>query len=243
MNHIVAENLLKIISQVLNEWNDSGSIDPIDRDMLLAKIRELYQTVKFAETAEPVTVPHFQGDAAPGVPTVETKGKNEPQAETNEAHSPGRRIVEALYKDGTDESLSRPAQPRNADGGAAKRESDIVSANSALHASAGRVLGEVIGSPKATIADRLNPSGSDIAAKLGHDKSASLRGAIGLNDKYMFVNDLFGGDISVYEDTISKLDSFTCIEDAMIYLYDNHRWNPDSEAAARLSSMLVSKLM
>ena len=45
-----------------------------------------------------------------------------------------------------------------------------------------------------TFADTLNAPVADVASVLGHEKAGSLRRMIGLNDRYMFIRDLFGGD-------------------------------------------------
>ena len=78
---------------------------------------------------------------------------------------------------------------------------------------------------------------------LGHEKAGSLRRMIGLNDRYMFIRDLFGGDADAYEEALSRLDGFTSIEDAMLFIHDRYGWNSSSEAALLLSDMLARKLL
>ena len=55
--------------------------------------------------------------------------------------------------------------------------------------------------------------------------------------------DLFGGDADAYEEALSRLDGFTSIEAAMLFIHDRYGWNSSSEAALLLSDMLARKLL
>ena len=59
----------------------------------------------------------------------------------------------------------------------------------------------------------------------------------------MFIRDRFGGDADAYEEALSRLDGFTSIEDAMLFIHDRYGWNSSSEAALLLSDMLARKLL
>ena len=103
----------------------------------------------------------------------------------------------------------------------------------------GQTIGDILASRTATIADSVQVAG------LGTNQFASvvsLRDAIGFNDKYMFVRELFGGSEDLYAQTIAQLDNFTSIEDALIYICDNFGWTRDNEAACRLFDILDAKL-
>ncbi len=69
-----------------------------------------------------------------------------------------------------------------------------------------------------------------------------IRKAIGLNDKFLMIRDLFGGDEQKYEDTIDTLNEFEDLDECMIYIVENFRWNPDSEGAKLLVSLIERKL-
>ena len=72
--------------------------------------------------------------------------------------------------------------------------------------------------------------------------SMSLRSAIGINDKYILLRDLFAGDSDYYERAIDRLDEFDSLDEAMLYIYDNFHWNPNSEGARLLMELLARKL-
>jgi hypothetical protein len=53
---------------------------------------------------------------------------------------------------------------------------------------------------------------------------------------------LFDGNAARYEATIDVLNEFDDLDDCMIYIVENFRWNPDSEGAKLLVSLIERKL-
>ena len=57
-----------------------------------------------------------------------------------------------------------------------------------------------------------------------------LRRAIGINDKFLLIRDLFGGDgEAFYEQAIGTLNDCADFDDCMIYIAENYAWNPNSD--------------
>ena len=56
--------------------------------------------------------------------------------------------------------------------------------------------------------------------------------AIGINDRFLFVRELFDNDGSKLESTVKTIDEFTSIQEAVNYLKTNFKWN-NSEASQR----------
>ena len=100
-------------------------------------------------------------------------------------------------------------------------------------------LGDVLGSGRKVVGDVQSVDNAPIAPM---NKITDLRKAIGLNDKFLLLRDLFNGDVPLYERTIDALNSFEDLDDCMIYIVENFRWNPDSEGAKMLVSLIERKL-
>lgn len=105
-----------------------------------------------------------------------------------------------------------------------------------------KVLGEVINQGP-TLGDALqSTAGRDMAEKIASADTTTLRGAIGLNDRFMMIRDLFGGDAAAFDAAVSALERFTSLEEALLYINDTYDWNPQSRAAEMLVELLVRKL-
>lgn len=99
------------------------------------------------------------------------------------------------------------------------------------------VLGDVVGAERTTIADSITPK-EDVASVIGSSQLSTLRSAIGLNDKFLLIRDLFGGDNGAYEAAIDGLDSCQSLDDAMLYIFDNFAWDSECDGAKLLTELL-----
>ena len=105
----------------------------------------------------------------------------------------------------------------------------------------GAVLGEVINHDVQTLADTIAPP-RDIASELRRSEPVTdLRRAIGLNDKFLLIRDLFGGDGEAFERAIEILNGFEDLDDCMIFIAEHYAWNPNSDGAKLLMELLERK--
>ncbi len=100
--------------------------------------------------------------------------------------------------------------------------------------------------PSESIADKLGAdSEPSIASKLEHLPIPDLRQAIGINDKFLFVNELFEGNLSQYTKAIEELNSFQSLNGARTYLIELsilYAWPKESEAKEKLLQIIERKL-
>lgn len=102
-----------------------------------------------------------------------------------------------------------------------------------------QVLGEVINHDVQTLADTIAPLGGGsgrYAAPI-----SDLRQAIGINDKFLMIRDLFGGDGALFDSTVEALNAQESLDDCMIYIAEHFAWNPESDSAALLMELLERK--
>ncbi len=102
---------------------------------------------------------------------------------------------------------------------------------------AGAVLGEVINHDVQTLADTIVSPGF---GRYGEPIS-DLRQAIGINDKFSMIRDLFGGDSDLFETTIAALNAQPGLDECMIYIAERFAWNSDSESAKLMMELLERK--
>jgi len=102
------------------------------------------------------------------------------------------------------------------------------------------VLGEVFHADRPTLGETLVPP-AGAAPTLGAAAIGSLREAIGINDRFLLIGDLFGGDRERYEEAIERLDAQESLDDCMIHIAENYTWNPNSDGAKLLFELLERK--
>lgn len=293
MNHSKAEEDLRVITGLLRDWAHTRRISGLEYDLLLDKLKGLYELVRFAdvtgsdegcpEPAQPEAPATAEAEPAPQ-PTEQPREEVRPQAPAAEqpaaevrpepemparpaavVEAPAeekdihRKTVRALYDDEpsvSDEDIAATLRMMSDAVGAvccaAERSRAAVAEQSQRGADAcatgesmvrAAVLGETIGQGGETVADRLQYTAPRTTADVCRGRAASLREMIGLNDRYLLMNELFGGNADLYEETIGRLDEMTSIEDAVIWLNDRFHWDGESAAAQLLSDLLVRKLM
>lgn len=147
---------------------------------------------------------------------------NEPKTEpvANEAE-PKREVVNPMPKPTSAPTQTVvPAQPAPAPVPEPQRLADVMAKN------------------VTTLADKM----AEEVPTTAFNRITEIRKAIGINDKFLLIRDLFGGDANLYEDTITHLDEFDDLDECMIFIVENFRWDPDSEGAKLLVSLIERKL-
>ncbi|HEY1113877.1 MAG TPA: hypothetical protein VGE66_09955 [Chitinophagaceae bacterium] len=79
-------------------------------------------------------------------------------------------------------------------------------------------LNEVIGEQKESLNDRLKQEKTEVAHVLKDTPIKDLRKGIGINDKFLFVNELFRGDEAMYERSIKTINGFHILPEAEYWI-------------------------
>ena len=83
-----------------------------------------------------------------------------------------------------------------------------------------------------------------IADKIQKDKIKDIKSAIGINEKFFFINELFDGNMKDYNDAIDELDNCVSpseIKDYLNSLSKKHKWNEESDAFIQLKEFIERK--
>ncbi len=96
-----------------------------------------------------------------------------------------------------------------------------------------------------TVADKLSASGQQtLADRLSQSNNKSLRQFIGINEKFLFINELFNGDMSRYNSAIDELDSMPTLKGADTFLFElkvQNLWDDELDAYLKLKELLTLK--
>lgn len=103
-----------------------------------------------------------------------------------------------------------------------------------------QVLGEVIKSDVQTFGDTIKPKDT-AAEQIVKGSVVDITKAVGINDRFLLIRDLFGGSSEEYDRVMATLNSFDNLEDCMIHIVENYDWNPNSDGAKLIMELLERK--
>jgi hypothetical protein len=75
--------------------------------------------------------------------------------------------------------------------------------------------------------------GNDLSTKLQTAPLSSIVSGIGLNDKFLYMRELFKGDSTSYSNTIRHLDTAKSLDDAMAFIHQYFDWDAKSETVQK----------
>ena len=81
-----------------------------------------------------------------------------------------------------------------------------------------RDLNDVIGSNGSSLNDKLKGNVMELAASLKESPIRELKKAIGVNDRHIFINELFRGDEPMYERSIKTINNFRILPEAEYWM-------------------------
>lgn len=98
---------------------------------------------------------------------------------------------------------------------------------------------------EATVADKLGSSDEpSIADRMQKSQVIDLRQAIGINEKFLFINELFNGDMGRYNKAIDELNELRTQQGINTYLLElkvANQWDEDNEAYLKFKNLLERK--
>ncbi len=89
-----------------------------------------------------------------------------------------------------------------------------------------------------------NKTDKSISSRMQHNAIKDLKSAIGINEKFLFINELFKGNMKEYTDSILKLNDFKTLEEAEHFLDEmknRHKWDNDMVAYLTLKDFVERK--
>jgi len=221
-------------------------VHEIDIDMMAEKLKELYSLVLELETGNAISeINEDEGIADSQViedepepePESEPEKEREPIQEDIPTHKPEPEPVSVQEPDPIEEDPTTPL---------ASQEPEMEVLTDAEE--------EVLEEPKTTadlfsetttIADAYQSrEDTSIAARVSPQTVEDLKMAIGINDKFLFINELFKGSPTEYNEAIDNLNAASALAEAdnsMNNYRDRYEWSDQSEAYNRLKKIVQAK--
>lgn len=90
--------------------------------------------------------------------------------------------------------------------------------------------------------DKLKQGKTELVERLKETPVKDLRKAIGINDRFLFINELFRGDENMYERCIKTINSFSIYPEAEYWITRELKvklgWNSDSETVQHFDQLV-----
>lgn len=214
MNWNKANQVLSSIDRLFNIFQESGGLSTIERDLLLRKIQDLYEVV-------------LEGDFEAGhkkqakpsreIPTPPIRTVEEPKIiEQPKVIEPPKPVV-----------IEKPP--------VIERPKPVVEAPKPIIETPKPVVEvpkpPVVEKPKEIIYEPINngsnedlellfehKSATDLSEKLSAAPITDLKNAMGINERFLIISELFKGNKAQYDDAIETLNSFSDFEQAKNYI-------------------------
>jgi hypothetical protein len=90
--------------------------------------------------------------------------------------------------------------------------------------------------------EQLQGTEKDLSARLKSKPITNLSDAIGLNDRFLFIREVFEGNKDAYTQAISRLDKAENLQDAMAIIMSYTGEKPENEAVVQLLDLVRLKL-
>ncbi|HRH65228.1 MAG TPA: hypothetical protein PLU53_02940 [Bacteroidia bacterium] len=271
LHHQIDARLKQLLDMHREMQQHAASIPYAEIDLFLQKVRQLYEASlllhhhnalktmeeletaiaeRYAKQTEPVRVHSVQPETVvPVIAPIDSKAPvgetlahasipSTPSvvAETPDRHSIEELIAAASPKADTISTLPDSQKQKKVSG-------DLHEMYQEVPTLAGKFEDiETLGDRIAT-----NSSAPRIGEKLQRKPVKDLKSAIGINEKFQFISQLFGGDARTYHATIDQLDSFSSMEAAKAYLTDHllpkYQWDTSSTPAVVFIDLLERRFL
>jgi len=86
-------------------------------------------------------------------------------------------------------------------------------------------------------------SSKDLSSKLTSQPISDIEGAMGLNEKFSFIRELFNNDPDKFTETINNLNRASNFNEAYSYLSDTFNWDMDDSLVQKLLDLTRRKLI
>jgi len=216
-NKKLLKEIIKQILDAINEeqailWKYEDQIPQIELDLIMENIRKLYDNFHLLNKGNQKTVPSSETNINIGFtkkPTTQTISP-EPEDMTEPVHQTPDEIVLEVE---TIEEKPVEAEP-------IKEMPDSQSSSFDLFSEGEMMVVDKYKTPENTIHNNGSKEVDDdsIAAKIQHTPINDLKAYIGINDRFIFINELFHGNMNEYSKAIDDLNSFENSEGAVKYL-------------------------
>jgi len=214
------------LSSILSE----EPLPSIEKDIILRDIRLLYEAVKDLEIA-PVVIPDVKPTQPESVPG-EMETVSESPVPESEVAVPEKEIM-AKEQSAVEDKPTEPAVPEKTEPAEKPTEKPAEPTT----------LGDKFKSDKKFINESLAGNKQDVGSKIQSTPISNIGSALGINDRFKLINDLFKGDKDSFQNTIGVLDGASNFNEAFNYISTSFDWDMEEDSVKLLLELVRRKFI
>jgi len=81
-------------------------------------------------------------------------------------------------------------------------------------------------------------TGNDLSSKLQTAPLSSIASGIGINDKFLYIRELFMGDSNLYNNVVKYLDTVDSFDEALTFIQKNFDWDEKNETVQKFIGLV-----
>jgi hypothetical protein len=214
---------LERVENILKNSKATGKIPDIERDIMLSKLRIIYEFLLLyqPEIVKEKNISPKKDEVKPSV-VLETKSPEPIQIKTEPKSEPEEKAVPK--PEPHPETIPTPEKP----------------GKPVISAAPTTILAEKFITEKSFLNEVLTQYANtyDIAKKFQNSPINDIFTAIGINEKFLFIKELFSNNAELYQRTIEQLNLASDFNEAIEYIDKNFTWNFESTTVHNLLELI-----
>lgn len=233
---------------LLDTLKKRGGLSLLEKDLSLEKLRTMYDIISKCDAIE--SSPSYFDSMKPVEEQKISPPPPSPTVVETKTEEPAQEKVSTVVKEEKTETLpeeqtvEKPIPIKEDTKPTVNFIAEEVKKTQENNKSAkSDVLGDKYTGNRKVLGDQISEKHhpSDIADKIQSKPIADIGRAIGLNDKFLYINELFNGDSPLYKKTIEHLNNLSNINDAFSYLHDTFDWDLEDENVRKFMDIVRRK--
>jgi hypothetical protein len=235
----IVENLIKDIQEIekkISALKNSSPVRLIEIETILSRLSNLYDELVHVKN----TVHNPSADS-------QDEGIEQPRAEEEAIHPDnGEDHADAPPESEAVQDFELDPEPvveaEIAEETMISGDEGIVESEEEEKKTSG-IVADQLSSPKEFRNESLGKTrkGADLSSRLQSQPLQDISSAIGINDRFLFIKELFDGNSKKYDETIKVLNTSPNFNDAFNYLNENFNWDMDDPAVQTLLELTRRK--
>ncbi len=236
----IIENLIKDIQDIekfINTFKNSSHISRIETDLILSRLQHLYDAVLQLKDVPESSDEKPVADTVPEKLTDETVVKEEPVAEKEAIQE------EQVSQDFELESESKASTAEEEKTDKQQPDEEEKKEKTPPEKKSSAIIADRLAGSKHFRNEELGKTfhGTDLSSKLQSKPLNDIGAAIGVNDRFYYIRELFNGDSKKFDSTIKVLNNSPNFNEAFNYLSENYNWDMDDPAVQNLLELIRRK--